>query len=68
MIHGRLLAMVAYSTQANNYVLWTHEVGSQVTRGYAVFPARFAAPFMRLSAALWLSLNDSIQVLLPPPF
>ncbi len=26
---GRTLAMVAYSTQANNYVLWTHEVGGR---------------------------------------
>jgi eukaryotic-like serine/threonine-protein kinase len=28
---GRTLAMVAYSPQANNYVLWTHEVGGQRT-------------------------------------
>jgi len=28
---GRLLAMVAYSQQANNYVLWTYEVGSHRT-------------------------------------
>ncbi|HEY4932356.1 MAG TPA: protein kinase [Terriglobales bacterium] len=28
---GRLLAMVAYSTQANNYVLWTYEVGGRRT-------------------------------------
>jgi Tol biopolymer transport system component len=26
---GRTLAMVAYSTQANNYVLWTNEVGGR---------------------------------------
>ena len=26
---GRILAMVAYSAQTNNYVLWTYEVGSQ---------------------------------------
>jgi serine/threonine protein kinase len=26
---GRMLAMVAYSAQANNYALWTHEVGSR---------------------------------------
>ena len=28
---GRTLAMVAYSPQANNYVLWTYEVGSRRT-------------------------------------
>jgi serine/threonine protein kinase/Tol biopolymer transport system component len=28
---GRTLAMVAYSTLANNYVLWTHEVGGRRT-------------------------------------
>ena len=28
---GRLLAMVAYSPQANNYVLWTYEIGSRRT-------------------------------------
>ena len=28
---GRMLAMVAYSTQANNYVLWTYEVGGRHT-------------------------------------
>jgi len=28
---GRLLAMVAYSAQANNYVLWTYEVGGRQT-------------------------------------
>ncbi|HEV1993360.1 MAG TPA: protein kinase [Candidatus Acidoferrum sp.] len=28
---GRTLAMVAYSTQANNYVLWTNEVGGRQT-------------------------------------
>jgi serine/threonine protein kinase/Tol biopolymer transport system component len=28
---GRTLAMVAYSAQANNYVLWTYEVGGQKT-------------------------------------
>jgi len=28
---GRMLAMVAYSEQANNYVLWTYEVGGQRT-------------------------------------
>ena len=28
---GRTLAMVAYSAQANNYVLWTHEVGGRRT-------------------------------------
>jgi len=28
---GRVLAMVAYSTQANNYILWTHEVGGHRT-------------------------------------
>ena len=28
---GRTLAMVAYSTQANNYVLWTYEVGGRRT-------------------------------------
>jgi serine/threonine protein kinase/Tol biopolymer transport system component len=28
---GRLLAMVAYSELANNYVLWTYEVGGQRT-------------------------------------
>jgi eukaryotic-like serine/threonine-protein kinase len=28
---GRILAMVAYSTQANNYVLWTYEVGARRT-------------------------------------
>src|SRR5258706_8227283 len=28
---GRTLAMVAYSTQAKNYVLWTHEVGGRQT-------------------------------------
>jgi eukaryotic-like serine/threonine-protein kinase len=27
---GRTLAMVAYSDQANKYVIWTHEVGSRV--------------------------------------
>ena len=26
---GHTLAMIAYSTQANNYVLWTHEVGGR---------------------------------------
>ena len=29
--NGRTLAMVAYSAQTNNYVLWTHEVGGQRT-------------------------------------
>jgi eukaryotic-like serine/threonine-protein kinase len=29
--NGHLLAMVAYSTQANNYALWTYEVGGQRT-------------------------------------
>jgi Tol biopolymer transport system component len=28
---GRLLAMVTYSVQANNYLLWTHEVGGHRT-------------------------------------
>jgi Tol biopolymer transport system component len=28
---GRMLAMVAYSAQANNYVLWTYEVGGRGT-------------------------------------
>jgi eukaryotic-like serine/threonine-protein kinase len=28
---GRMLAMVAYSTEANNYVLWTYEVGGRRT-------------------------------------
>jgi eukaryotic-like serine/threonine-protein kinase len=28
---GSILAMVAYSTQADNYVLWTHEVGGRRT-------------------------------------
>jgi len=28
---GRMLAMVAYSGQANNYMLWTYEVGSRRT-------------------------------------
>jgi Tol biopolymer transport system component len=28
---GRMLAIVAYSTQANNYVLWTNEVGGRQT-------------------------------------
>ena len=28
---GRTLAMVAYSAQANNYVLWTYEVGGRQT-------------------------------------
>jgi serine/threonine protein kinase/Tol biopolymer transport system component len=28
---GRMLAMVAYSAQANNYLLWTYEVGSRQT-------------------------------------
>jgi len=28
---GRTLAMVAYSAQANNYMLWTYEVGGQQT-------------------------------------
>jgi Tol biopolymer transport system component len=28
---GRTLAMVAYSAQANNYVLWTYEVGDRQT-------------------------------------
>ena len=28
---GRMLAMVAYSAQANNYVLWTYEVGGRQT-------------------------------------
>jgi len=28
---GRTLAMVTYSTQANNYVLWTNEVGGRQT-------------------------------------
>jgi len=32
---GRTLAMVAYSTQANNYVLWTHEVGGRQTNSLA---------------------------------
>src|SRR2546422_938423 len=26
---GRLLAVVAYSDQANKYVIWTHEVGGR---------------------------------------
>lgn len=29
---GNVLAMVAYSPQVNNYVLWTYEIGSQRTR------------------------------------
>ena len=32
---GRLLALVAYSDQANKYVIWTHEVGG---RGAAAVP------------------------------
>src|SRR5216683_2223186 len=28
---GRMLAMVAYSAQANNYMLWTHEIGGNQT-------------------------------------
>jgi Tol biopolymer transport system component len=28
---GRMLAMIAYSAQVNNYVLWTHEVGGRQT-------------------------------------
>jgi len=28
---GRMVAMVAYSTQSNNYVIWTYEVGGQRT-------------------------------------
>jgi Tol biopolymer transport system component len=28
---GRMLAMVAYSAQANNYLLWTYEVGGRQT-------------------------------------
>lgn len=32
---GRMLAMVAYSQQANNYVLWTHEVGGRRTYALA---------------------------------
>jgi len=28
---GQILAMVAYSAQANNYVLWTYQVGGQQT-------------------------------------
>jgi serine/threonine protein kinase/Tol biopolymer transport system component len=30
-LDGRMLAMVAYSQQASNYVLWTYEVGGQRT-------------------------------------
>ena len=30
-LDGRILAMVAYSTQVNNYVLWTYEVGGRRT-------------------------------------
>ena len=30
-LDGRTLAMVAYSEQASNYVLWTHEVGGRQT-------------------------------------
>ena len=30
-LDGRMLAMVAYSQQANNYVLWTYEVGGHRT-------------------------------------
>src|ERR1700732_3423709 len=32
---GRFVALVAYSDQANKYVIWTHEVGS---RGAAIVP------------------------------
>jgi serine/threonine protein kinase/Tol biopolymer transport system component len=32
---GRMLAMVAYSQQANNYVLWTYEVGGRRTNALA---------------------------------
>jgi Tol biopolymer transport system component len=28
---GQTLAMVAYSAQANNYVLWTYEIGGRQT-------------------------------------
>lgn len=31
---GRMLAMVAYSAQANNYVLWTYEVGGRQTNSF----------------------------------
>src|SRR5712692_7207533 len=30
-LDGRILAIVAYSSQANNYVLWTYEVGGRRT-------------------------------------
>ncbi len=30
-LDGRILAMVAYSTQANSYILWTYEVGGRHT-------------------------------------
>jgi eukaryotic-like serine/threonine-protein kinase len=32
---GRTLAIVAYSAQANNYVLWTNEVGGRLTNSLA---------------------------------
>jgi hypothetical protein len=32
---GHTLAMVAYSTQSNNYVLWTHEVGGRQANSLA---------------------------------
>src|SRR5216684_2462668 len=32
---GHTLALVAYSAQANNYVLWTHEVGGRQTNSLA---------------------------------
>ncbi len=34
-LDGRMLAMVAYSAQANNYVLWTYEVGGRRTSSLA---------------------------------
>src|SRR6202165_1114917 len=32
---GHILALVAYSAQANNYVLWTHQVGGRQTNSLA---------------------------------
>ena len=34
-LDGRMLAIVAYSEQASNYVLWTYEVGGQRTNSLA---------------------------------
>jgi eukaryotic-like serine/threonine-protein kinase len=34
-LDGRMLAMVAYSEQASNYVLWTYEVGGRRTNSLA---------------------------------